>query len=39
VIRPTVARVDLDAIHSNFGVISDFLRSGSQPAPGINGVV
>ena len=38
-IRPTVARVDLEAIRSNFRVISDFLRSGSQPAPNIIAVV
>ncbi|MCA1650222.1 MAG: alanine racemase, partial [Acidobacteria bacterium] len=38
-IRPTVARVELEAIRSNFRVISDFLRSGSQPAPRIIGVV
>jgi alanine racemase len=39
VIRPTVARVDLDAIRSNFGAISAFLSSTGRPAPGIIAVV
>jgi len=38
--RPTVARVDLDAIRSNFRAISSFLASsGSQPVPKIVAVV
>ena len=38
-IRPTVARVDLAAIRSNFAVISDFLSSTASPPPGIIAVV
>jgi alanine racemase len=38
--RPTVARVDLDAIRSNFRAIASFLASsGSQPVPKIIAVV
>ena len=36
--RPTVARVDLEAIRSNFRTISNFLSTGSG-APGIIAVV
>jgi alanine racemase len=39
VIRPTVARVDLDAIRSNFRAISAFLASADRPAPSIIAVV
>jgi alanine racemase len=39
VIRPTVARVDLSAIRSNFAVISTFLISSSTPAPRVIAVV
>jgi alanine racemase len=40
VIRPTVARVDLEAIRSNFGTISRFLAASSHtPAPKIIAVV
>ena len=39
VIRPTVARVDLDAIRSNFRAIAAFLASGTRPAPAIIAVV
>jgi alanine racemase len=39
VIRPTVARVDLAAIRSNFGAISAFLSSSTTPAPRIIAVV
>ena len=38
-IRPTVARVDLDAIRSNFRAIAAFLGSAGRPAPGIIAVV
>src|SRR5262245_13960552 len=39
-IRPTVARVDLEAIRSNFHAIAQFLRSASQnPPPGVIAVV
>jgi alanine racemase len=31
VIRPTVARIDLSAIRSNFLAVNDFLRSGPDP--------
>jgi alanine racemase len=37
-IRPTVARVDLDAIRANFRAIADFLAAGAG-APGIIAVV
>jgi alanine racemase len=39
VIRPTVARVDLGAIASNFRGITSFLSSGGRPAPGVIAVV
>jgi alanine racemase len=39
VIRPTVARVDLAAIRSNFEAISTFLASAKTPAPRIIAVV
>jgi alanine racemase len=38
-IRPTVARIDLDAIRSNFHAISAFLASAGRPAPRIIAVV
>jgi alanine racemase len=38
-IRPTVARVDLDAIRSNYRAIAHYVASGSRPAPGIIAVV
>jgi len=39
VIRPTIARVDLDAIRSNFTAIQAFLSSAALPPPGIIAVV
>jgi alanine racemase len=39
VIRQTVARVDLDALRSNFRAISDFLANGAGVAPRVIGVV
>jgi alanine racemase len=39
VIRQTVARVDLDALRSNFRAISDFLAHGAGPPPRVIGVV
>jgi len=39
VIRPTVARVDLAAIRSNFTAVSTFLASSGTPAPRIIAVV
>jgi alanine racemase len=39
VIRPTVARVDLRAIRSNFRAISDFLASADRPVPAVIAVV
>jgi alanine racemase len=39
VIRPTVARVDLQAIRANFRAISDFVRSDVQTPPKIIAVV
>jgi len=39
VIRPTVARVDLRAIRSNFRAISDFVASAGRPAPAVIAVV
>ena len=39
VIRPTVARVDLEAIRSNFSAIRAFVASGAGVAPGIIAVV
>jgi len=39
VIRPTVARVDLAAIRSNFTAVSTFLASSDTPAPRIIAVV
>jgi alanine racemase len=39
VIRPTVARVDLSAIRSNFAAISEFLTSSSTPTPRVIAVV
>jgi alanine racemase len=38
-IRPTVARVDLGAIRSNFSALSGFLTSGDPPAPRVIAVV
>ncbi len=38
-IRPTVARVDLAAIQSNFRAIVDFVRAGAASAPGVIAVV
>ena len=38
-IRPTVARVDLDAIRSNFRAISGFLSAAGRPTPRIIAVV
>ena len=38
-IRPTVARVDLAAIRSNFTAIQEFLSSTASPPPGIIAVV
>ena len=38
-IRPTVARVDLDAIRSNFAAISSLLASSDTPTPGVIAVV
>ena len=38
-IRPTVARVDLAAIRSNFAAISQFLSSAASPPPGLIAVV
>src|SRR5262245_31783741 len=38
-IRPTVARIDLDAIRANFRAITTFLQSGSRAAPQIIAVV
>jgi alanine racemase len=39
VIRPTVARIDLDALRSNFAAIAAFLSSAGRPAPRIIAVV
>jgi alanine racemase len=39
VIRPTVARVDLSAIRSNFAAISEFLTSSSTSTPRVIAVV
>jgi alanine racemase len=39
VIRPTVARVDLDAVRSNFRAIAGFVGAGRRHAPGIIAVV
>jgi alanine racemase len=39
VIRPTVARIDLDALRSNFAAIATFLSSAGRPAPRIIAVV
>ena len=38
-IRPTVARVDLDAIRDNFREIARFVASADRPAPGVIAVV
>jgi alanine racemase len=38
-IRPTVARVDLDAIRANYRAIVRYLASADRPAPGIIAVV
>ena len=38
-IRPTVARVDLEAIRSNYAIISDFLAASTTPAPRVIAVV
>ena len=38
-IRPTVARVDLDAIRNNCRAISAYLASAGRPAPGLVAVV
>ena len=38
-IRPTVARVDLGAIRSNYAAISDFLRCIDDAAPRVIAVV
>ena len=38
-IRPTVARVDLDAIRSNCRAIAAYLASADRPAPGVVAVV
>jgi alanine racemase len=39
VIRPTVARIDLTAIRSNFQAISRFLRAGARDVPRVIAVV
>jgi alanine racemase len=39
VIRPTVARVDLAAIKSNFAAIAEFVRAGASGAPHVIAVV
>jgi alanine racemase len=39
VIRPTVARVDLEAIRANFRSISEFLATAGRPAPAVIAVV
>jgi alanine racemase len=39
VIRPTVARVDLEAIRSNYAAISGFLAASATPAPRVIAVV
>jgi alanine racemase len=39
VIRPTVARIDLDAIRSNFHAIAEFLAATRTPSPGVIAVV
>jgi alanine racemase len=38
-IRPTVARIDLDALKSNYRTIVDYLKSGADRAPGAIAVV
>jgi len=38
-IRPTVARVDLDAIRSNCRAIAAYLESAERPSPAIIAVV
>ena len=38
-IRPTVARVDLDAVRANYHAIVRYLASADRPAPGIIAVV
>ena len=38
-IRPTLARIDLEAIRSNFSAIRAFVQSGADSAPGIIAVV
>src|SRR5262245_45542395 len=38
-IRPTVARVDLDAVRSNYRAIAEYVASGQASAPGVIAVV
>jgi alanine racemase len=38
-IRPTVARVDLDAVRSNYRAIAEYVASGQTSAPGVIAVV
>src|SRR5438067_2375372 len=38
-IRPTVARIDLDALKSNYRSIVEYLKTGAERAPGVIAVV
>ncbi len=38
-IRPTVARIDLDVLKSNYRAIAAYLAAGEQPTPGVIAVV